>query len=553
MRKTPIIFLLSWCTVLSVQSQTTVVRPRFGLMSAAKIATIPDFTLPAIYKDRIAHPLPRAVDNTQSKFMPPMDWGIDGWACAHASATSYCYDFEAQVTQNIATTSVDPIYPYNYTYHFMNNGLQFDGGDGWMFVEAFDILKQTGCPTSTDMGGFGKSGSSGDIGNLQLWCNGYDKYYNAMKLRVEEYYKIDMATAAADDVIKQLCYDRADGSPQGTLLTFQVNSEMMPTALVNGRETITTLGGGGGHALTICGYDDNHKGGSWLVLTGWGDGFYWCPYSLLRATGAWYGKGTLMENNRYVMFCKVRRNYTPKFAFKISISHTQRNQLAISTGVASSQTATTPERTQDYGEAFNYSGGAIPMWGKAANGKGGPTIEIGLDLTNFAPDLAGNAGTFFLQIVSKGGGTGKVNSLALMDYSGPTAKVIPCAETNKTITGTILMSVPWSSSQAGVNNSYNNMTQPNNTLTARYDHAAQVMYFTMPTGAQNSIVRIRNLRGRTVATPDAHHAATNLTIPWNLKNESGARISNGTYIASVAFKDRIGMNRELATKIVIAE
>jgi hypothetical protein len=407
----------------------SIVRKQFGPVTQAKMGSIPVYTLPEIYKDRAAHPLPKAVDNSKQKFMPPWGWSIQGWSCANATATSYVYDYEVQLNRNIATSGNTPLITYEYTYHFLNSNNQAEGGDGWMFMEAFDILKATGGATSTDFGGFEWGNGAGG------WMTGYDKYYNAMKNRVQEYYRIDASVASADEAIKQYLYDHADGSAVGGLMTFQINSESMPSSTVNGRRTFTNLGGGGGHALSIVGYDDDHAGGSYLTLNNWGDGLYWCPYKLLRAGGSLADKtwGTP------VMFCRLKKDYSPKLTFKISLTHGTRNSIALLTGVAPSASATAPTKTMDYAGAFNYAGGAVPMVGKNMS----PTIEIGLDLTDFAPLLTGNEAKFFFQVVSKGG-SGTINSVTLMDYTGATVKEFPATETNKAIgTGTTTVAVAW--------------------------------------------------------------------------------------------------------------
>ncbi|MDB5105916.1 MAG: hypothetical protein JWP91_3605 [Fibrobacteres bacterium] len=414
---------------LPVFSQTPI-RGLFDPVSAAKFNSIPTFTLPAEYKDRVKHPLPASADLTKSKWMPPYSgWSIQGWSCANATAVSFVYGYEAQRMLNVPSSGSTPYFPYEYTYHFLNGGNQAEGGDGWMFVEAFDILKETGAPTTADFGGF--EWGNGGAG----WMTGYDKYYKAMKARASEYYKIDASIAANDESIKQYLVDHADGSAEGGLLTFQINSESMPTATINGRRTFTDLGSGGGHALVICGYDDAHAGGSYMCVNNWGDGIYWAPYKLFRA-----GSSLATSQGTPVMFCRVRKDYSPKLTFKIGITHDSRNKIALLAGVAPTAAATAPTKTKDFAGAFNYAGGASPMAGKGMSS----TIEIGLDLTDFAPLLTGKDARFFFQVVSKGG-TGKINSVTLMDYTGAAVKEIPGTEPDKAIAGgsTTTVSIPW--------------------------------------------------------------------------------------------------------------
>jgi hypothetical protein len=191
------------------------------------------------------------------------------------------------------------------------------------------------------------------------------------------------------------------------------------------------------------GYDDDFQGGSYLTLNNWGDGLYWCPYKLLRAGGSLADKtwGTP------VMFARVKKDYSPKLTFKITITHDTRNKIALMTGVAPSASATAPTKTKDYAGAFNFAGGSVPMAGKG----GSSTIEIGLDLTDFVPEITGKEAKFFFQVVSKGG-SGKIDKVTLMDYTGPAAKEIPASETDKTIASnaTTTVSVAWTGTVAAL-------------------------------------------------------------------------------------------------------
>ena len=267
-----------------------------------KLKAIPDFVLPDKYKDRQANPLPAAVDNSKQKhFVPIGTWAQQGNSCANAQAVTVTYGYEALLLRNAAAHASVPDYTYEYTYHFLNGGDQANGGDGWMFVEAWDILKETGAPTSADFGGLEWGNAFGG------WMNGYDKYYRAMQHRVDQYYKIDASVAAGDESIKQYLYDHADGSSMGGNLVVQVSiGRGMTTGTVQGRRRFTAFGTGGGHALTIVGYDDAFNGGSWLLHNTHGDGLYWAKYSLFRAGGT-----IATAQGTPVMFPRLRRAMRP--------------------------------------------------------------------------------------------------------------------------------------------------------------------------------------------------------------------------------------------------
>jgi hypothetical protein len=536
--------LLAWGVALPAFSQTPI-RKLFDAMPDAKLASIPNFVLPAVYKDRTAHPLPSKVDNSSKQWFPPYGWTIKGWSCANASATSYAYNYEVQRQLNLPSKDSTPYITYEYTYHFLNSGNQSEGGDGWMFVEAFDILKETGGPTSTDFGGF----EWGDAGGG--WMSGYDKYYKAMKIRAEEYYKIDAALAANDELIKQYLFDHGDGSPEGGLLVFQANSENWSTGGTgpDGSPVFTKLGGGGGHSLTVVGYDDTFQGGSYKVCNNWGDGFYWAPYKLFRT-----GAGLATRQGTPFMFVRVKKNYSPQLTFKINITHNQRGSIAIMAGVANSATATAPEFTKDYAGAFNYTGGNFPMMGKGMSS----TLEIGLDLTDLARHITGTSAKFFLQVKSKGG-TGQINSLSLMDYSGSAVVEKPSGESNKAIpTGTTLMSVAWTGKVTALGQSQSPKTSASAGFSASPNPAfrgtGSVRIAFPASEASLAKLTIRDARGHVVRAAAMNlGAASPAAFSWELNDSQGVRVAPGLYFASVELWKGHARINSATTRVRVAD
>jgi hypothetical protein len=538
--------VVSICCLIMPCLAQTVIRGQFGSMTNAKIASIPDFVLPAIYSDRTAHPLPATVNHETDAacklYFPPTGWCIDGWSCSNASAVSFGYDYAVQTYEKITTSGQYPAYTYNFTYHFLDNANQATGGDGWMYVEAFDILKACGCPTSTDFGGFGADGDNVIDNNVNVWMSGYDKYYTAMKIRADEYYKIDPGTSAGDILIKQILFDYADGTPTGSNLSVQGNDATFKTSTVNGRKTFSAFGGGGGHCLSIVGYDDNQSGGSWLMQSGWGDGDYWCPYTLLHSGGSWYNNPT---NNKYVMFCRIKKNYTPKVTFKVSLTQDQRNKICIMTGVANSSNASSPTTTMDYAGAFNYDGGSVPMCGTNKSS----TIEIGLDLTDLLSTVTVSEPTFFLKVLSKGG-TGQVNSLALEDYTGTAVREVKYAQANVPISGTTTLAVTSPGTIISDQDWQRTVAKhQGNGLVASYAAGSQTVKFSFPgDNMRTAMLQITDLSGRIVLTKACPNAGT---ASWDLRDFFGRNVSNGAYLACVTVQGRDGTSRQLSTKVMV--
>ena len=399
-----------------------------------------------------------------------------------------------------------------------------------MFVEAMDLLKKTGAATSADFGGL-------EWGNaFNGWMSGYDKYHRAMKVRASEYYKIDISTAAGDELVKQYLHDHGDGSPMGGNLVVQVRYQSVTKTTVNGKRVISNFQKSApmNHALTICGYDDAFNGGSWLVHNTHGDGLYWVPYGLFRANGP-----IATAQGTPVMFCRVRKDYSPKYALKVTLTHNQRGNIAVMTGFAASASATAPTTTKDYAGAFNFSGGLNPMVGRGQSA----TLEFGLDVTDFtaALEAAGAVGAmegkdarFFLHVVSKGG-AGRIDKVSLMDYTGTTVREIPAEQTGKAIApdAVTTVSIPLNAATAlrsGPRAGYH----PGAMLTA----ARGVGPLRIPLrgmAAGKVVLDIRDAGGRSVFEGKvdlAQGASGSAAFPWGMENRQGGKVSPGLYFST---------------------
>jgi hypothetical protein len=155
---------------------------------------------------------------------------------------------------------------------------------------------------------------------------------------------------------------------------------------------------------------------------------YWCPYRLLALPE---GKGGLRNGNRATI-ATAKKQYAPKMALKISLTHSHRKEIALSVGVAPSRDAAQPAKVRTFQKQFTYAGGDMPMCGQNASA----TIEIGLDVSDLIDSLAGaQEAAFFLVVQSKGSNSGTVNSLSLMDYTAGPATEIKSAQTAVKING----------------------------------------------------------------------------------------------------------------------
>jgi hypothetical protein len=520
------------------------VRNAESPMPDAKLASIPSFILPERYKDRAANPLPASVDNSKHKFFVPIgSWSQQGNSCANAQAVSLVYGFEAQSATNVPSSGTVPIYTYEYSYHFLNDGNASDGGDGWMFVEAMDILKETGAATSADFGGL-------EWGNaFNGWMSGYDKYHRAMRVRASEYYKIDISSPAGDELVKQYLYDHGDASPMGGNLVVQVRFQNATKTTVGGKRVISNFQKSApmNHALTICGYDDAFNGGSWLMHNTHGDGLYWVPYSLFRANGP-----IATAQGTPVMFCRVRKDYSPKYALKITLTHNQRGNIAVMTGFAASPAADAPTAAKDYAGAFNFSGGLFPMVGRGQSA----TLEFGLDVTDFGAGApVSQDARFFLHVVSKGG-TGRIDKVSLMDYTGTAVREIPAAETGKVIVPNAVTTVSIGLNPvSGLHSATRAGYLPGSLLTAaRNDGPLRIPLRGMDAGTV--VLDIRDAGGRSVFEGKmelGQDASGHASFPWGMETRQGVKASPGLYFSTAKLHGHGNEKAESTTLIRIVE
>ena len=541
-------FCLAFATIFAAsqplwsQQPANMRRTYWSTWPSVKYDSIPKFVLNERYKDRTAFPLPSTIDHSKNPLSPVFSkWHDQGYACGNSSA-GMTYSYEVQKYLNLPSTTTGlPLYTYEFTYHFLNGGDFAEGGDSYMVVEAFDIIKQMGIPSSVDFGGF-------EWGNsFNGWMSGYDKYYRAMKLRGDEYYKVDLSTAAGDELAKQYLVDQGDLSSTGGFLSFQACDRYDKTT-VSGRPAFGSMEPCRNHAMNIVGYDDNFNGGSYLVFDqyAW---IGWMPYKFFKS-----GQTLSGTYGTPAMFLKLKKNYTPKLTLKITLTHNQRERISIRTGVAPSTTATTPTKIKDYGLAFNFAGGLNPMGGKAQSA----TLEFGLDLTDLTVGLTGQNATFFLQVLSKGG-AGTIDKVTLMDYTGATVKEIPATEAMKVIAvgttsapATTLVGIPWTS-VVGVKDALTNGRAGQGTSLVANRNGGLVHFSFSDETATHAALTIRDVHGRSIFGERMAITASSRAagFPWALKNLQGESVNPGLYFASLELSKGKETVKKSVTKIQV--
>ncbi len=353
-----------------------------------KLDAIPDWKGAAGLAKTTA--LPRSVNHFEEPEFRPI-FHQKGGSCSAASGVGYIYTWESNILTGVHGEERRSM--YFYPFNFLNRG---DQGAGIWWMDAWDILKSTGCVSEADWpSALGKETATD-------WADTYEAYHNANFAHVASYSRIRNPLQNLDQV-KQWIYDHGKGDAKGGVLQFNASSEFgiqrIPSGSAEAGGSIATRFDGQNteHAMTFAGYnddvyiDENNKG-ALLLVNSWGrtwgdDGTVWVPYNLLES-----------ENEFYILEVVP---HIPRLEFKITLRGYGKNGGSFTSGYSPDTDADRPAATRDYPGAFTGNSGTF-------------TGEIGLDCAEFWEDFndRNGLGTFFLQ--SRGEGT--ITSLSLMIY-----------------------------------------------------------------------------------------------------------------------------------------
>jgi hypothetical protein len=514
------------------------------------------FTLDEKYKDRTAYPLPTKLENHFNRHFPSWTWASQAGSCGTAAGVSYVFDYEMNVLRGEDAVKGDSTrYPYQYCMHLWNNGQ----GDGFSHLDSWEVFKYTGCPTSADFGGF-------NWGNeFAGWMSGYQKYYNAMHNRVEDIIIIDGQQDAYVELVKQWLYDHGSGKEPGGALVVMNNDNTWQTSGGWDSTRILYTATGGGHAMTVAGWDDDvswdydgngqitnpgtdvtqWEKGAWRIVNNWGDGLLWLTFRAARTNPV----------EPLFMGITLKENYEPLLTFKTSITHENRRQVQIKTGVAEGLDASEPDTVTGYGSAFNYCGQDFKMCGDMQ----GSTIEIGLDLTHLLEFVNSDEATFFL-VVNCTGISGVVNNLSLMDYTGGTEKEIQCAESDVVFSeGTKTLKISRTGPSSSVKEAQSALVS--NTARIRIspcpaDGKTGFVSFILPSESASRVsLEIIDCCGHVLLSGHKLNTGANRKNEalWNMKAGNGKKVASGVYLARIEWTDGSGRSFKMSEKMKILD
>lgn len=366
--------------------------------------------------------LPAAVDNSQSRYFPPV-FTQSGGSCAQASGIGYMFTYEMNRYLDRDASLAENQMSYEFVWHMLN-----DGEDQGGFVnEGLLLAYNYGVMTVADYGASGVAAFK--------WASGYDKYLRAMRYRAAE-------TLTYDDsitVMKRYLYDAGEGRTPGGVLTFsgqstdwQFDNSYDGPSLTGYHSLLVSLATDGAHAMTIVGYDDTvrytdkagieHQG-AFIAVNSWGSymhdrGHFYLPYDFFRDPTV-----PSQQLSDKVQGVRVRV-HEPKVVARLVIDYSSRNDLRFMIGLSTDADARQPQRYKPVG-AFQNQGGDLPMRGSYF----GSQIEIAIDLTPLLDGLEGDAGVWYLDIIKsvagKVQGQGCLMELSVIDYRGDVAVEYP--------------------------------------------------------------------------------------------------------------------------------
>jgi len=401
------------------------------------LTNLPTIQLPDQYRSR---DLPDIVDNSTSPYLRPI-FSQDGASCGQAASMGYHFTYEINHARNAPAVLPVNQYPTHYTWNFMNP----DGaliGTGVSYFHSFEIVRANGCPNLVDYGGMSR-------GDSTKWMTGYEKYYNGMFNRIEGLYQLDLSNEEGLNTLKNWVYDHLDGSEYGGVANYYagiIGTQALPAGTPEaGKHVIPLWGSVATHAMTIIGYNDsirwdynndamytNHidiTGDGIVDMKDWEIGGFkfvnsyggdWADhgfcYVMYKTFAEYYGHGGVWNN--CVHLIKTMPDYEPKLTMKVVLTHTSREKIKITAGIAEDPSADYPAYTMDF-PIFNYQGGNFFMQGYGHE-ESKKTIEIGLDITPLLSYLdPGSPAKFFLQVSEKdplNEHEGKINFYSVISY-----------------------------------------------------------------------------------------------------------------------------------------
>jgi|GEM_PF-6224532 len=379
---------------------------------------------------QVAASLPLSVDNSTSKFFPPI--GSQRYNdCAQYSSIYYTFTYMNAMARNWDAKGGGNAVRFSpsWTYNMVNGG---NDSGSWF---AWELLQKHGCATMATF-----PYVSGDY---KKWSTDAAVWRDALNYRADQVIAVEGLTAAnnttALEQVKMLLNN-------GYILNFATDiygwvgkgagndpSTTADDSLAGKTIYYSTVNSPSGHAMTVVGYNDNiwcdinsnrvvdpGEKGALRICNSWGDwneaGFTWVAYDALKTTTGVAGGPTHSAPIFWggsVYGITARTSYTPRIVVKTTLNHRYREQIRITLGV-SSTSATTPTTTFDM-NCLQRQGGPNAF-------NGGSTAIDGafcFDISDVAPASLTTPTRYYLK--AQDGTSGNplvIKSLSVVDVQG---------------------------------------------------------------------------------------------------------------------------------------
>lgn len=363
--------------------------------------------------------LPESVDNSTSVYFP-LIYNQTHNLCNQVASSYYSFSYEYNRINNINSQNINNCFSVYFPWNWANSGFGWWGNH---YCFTFNILKNVGIPLITE--------SEADIHrDSSKWMSGYDKYYEAMKYRIEDYYLINCTSEEGLNTLKAWIYDHGNEETPGGLAVFMANigingsGYLPPESAYTGQFVIHNCGDNSSHSNTIVGYNDDicwdyngdgqytnnidlngdgiidirdwERGGFKYAEsfgTDWGDnGFGYIMYKCFADS---YEENGFLNNDVGVI--KPLKTYNPMLTAKVKLKYEDRNNLKISFGVSSDPQSNEPDYEIDF-PIMNYSEGNN-FYMQGGTSEADKTIELGFDISKLLDYIKpGEEAAFFLII-----------------------------------------------------------------------------------------------------------------------------------------------------------
>ncbi|QTN39282.1 C1 family peptidase [Cryomorphaceae bacterium] len=212
---------------------------------------------------------PELVDN-RGFFPPIQQQGSLGSCTAHAGTSLYCYYQQRAHGRHELGSRL-------FLYKVTRNLLKWTGDTGAYLRTTMGAMTLFGVPPEEFY--------PYDIAKYEEEPEAFH-YAFGQNFQALTYFRFDGGDRRGQALVEDLCQAMASGL--AIMFGFSVYDSIQQAQL-NGDIPVPQEGDRlrGGHAVVMCGYDDNRNGGSFLIRNSWGtewgeDGYGWLPYDYVR-------------------------------------------------------------------------------------------------------------------------------------------------------------------------------------------------------------------------------------------------------------------------------